>query len=70
MHTSWMPTPLNLFMHVLVTSVGALEIHPPVSRAGDSVLFRAEADVAIALSVCPAISCSVGGSTSVGYETE
>ena len=45
--------PVNLFMHVPVGADGALTIEPPLSRAGDSVGFRATMDALCVLSACP-----------------
>lgn len=50
----------NLFMHVDVLPDGKLVFAPPKSRAGDSIVFRAEMDLAIALSACPASTCNGG----------
>ena len=47
------PTALNLFMNVPVAADGSFKILPPVSRAGDTVTFKAEMDCLIALSACP-----------------
>lgn len=58
-----LPTPLNLFMHVDVGVDGRLVFAPPGSRAGDSVVLRAEMDLAIALSSCPASACNGGAPT-------
>jgi uncharacterized protein YcgI (DUF1989 family) len=55
-----LPTPLNLFMNVEVVAGGRLVFAPPRSRAGDSVVLRAEMDLAIALSSCPASTCNGG----------
>ena len=55
-----LPTPFNLFMNVDVVSGGRLQLAPPRSRAGDSIVFRAEMDLAIALSACPASTCNGG----------
>jgi uncharacterized protein YcgI (DUF1989 family) len=55
-----LPTPLNLFMNVEVGAGGRLVFAPPRSRAGDSVVLRAEMDLAIALSSCPASTCNGG----------
>lgn len=56
----FMPTPLNVFMNVAVADDGRLSFGPPKSRAGDSMVLRAEMDLAIALSACPASSCNGG----------
>ncbi len=55
-----LPTPLNLFMNVNVMPDGRLVFEPPKSRAGDSIVLRAEMDLAIALSSCPASTCNAG----------
>ena len=55
-----LPTPFNLFMNVEVASGGQLVFAPPKSRAGDSIVLRAEMDLAIALSSCPASTCNGG----------
>lgn len=55
-----LPTPLNLFMNVEVAVDGRLAFAPPRSRAGDSIVLRAEMDLAIALSSCPASTCNGG----------
>lgn len=55
-----LPTPLNFFMHVDVAADGRLVFSPPKSQAGDSIVLRAEMDLAIALSSCPASTCNGG----------
>jgi uncharacterized protein YcgI (DUF1989 family) len=55
-----LPTPFNLFMNVDVAADGRLVFSPPKSRAGDSILLRAEMDLAIAVSSCPASTCNGG----------
>jgi uncharacterized protein YcgI (DUF1989 family) len=55
-----LPTPLNLFMNVEVVAGGRLVFAPPRSRAGDSIVLRAEMDLAIAVSSCPASTCNGG----------
>jgi uncharacterized protein YcgI (DUF1989 family) len=49
------PTAFNVFMNVQVDgATGALSVQPPLSRAGDHVLFRAEMDLIVALTACSA----------------
>jgi uncharacterized protein YcgI (DUF1989 family) len=55
-----LPTPFNLFMNVEVAGEGKLVFAPPKSRAGDSIVLRAEMDLVIALSSCPASTCNGG----------
>lgn len=47
------PSPWNLFMNIPVSSDGILSFEPPLSKAGDYVLLRAEMDCIIAFSACP-----------------
>ena len=55
-----LPTPFNLFMNVEVVDGGKLVFAPPRSRAGDAIVLRAEMDLVIALSSCPASTCNGG----------
>jgi uncharacterized protein YcgI (DUF1989 family) len=48
------PTTFNVFMNVDVSAGGALTIHPPRSKAGDSVTFRADMDLIVGLTACSA----------------
>ena len=56
------PTAFNVFMNVDVGTDGRLSFSPPRSRAGDSIVLRAEMDLAVALSSCPASTCNGGAS--------
>ena len=47
------PAPLNLFMNIPWDLDGNITFEPTVSSPGDSVLFRAEADVIVIASACP-----------------
>lgn len=58
-----LPTAFNFFMNVEIAADGRLSIAAPKSRAGDSMILRAEMDLAIALSACPASGCNGGGTT-------
>ena len=58
-----LPTAFNFFMNVEVEASGRLTIAPPKSRAGDSMILRAEMDLAVALSACPVSTCNGGGAT-------
>lgn len=55
-----LPTSFNFFMNVEVGTDGRLSIAPPRSRAGDALDLRAEMDLAVALTACPASSCNGG----------
>jgi uncharacterized protein len=68
MHVALLPTPLNVFMNVEVHGDGTLSIHPPRSRAGDSIELSAEMDLVVALTACPASLCNGGNAKPLGYE--
>jgi uncharacterized protein len=53
-----LPNAFNFFMNVEVQPDGRLKIVMPRSRAGSSMVLRAEMDLAIALSSCPAAVCN------------
>ena len=55
-----LPTAFNFFMNVEVAADGRLSFAPPRSRAGDAIVLRAEMDLAVALSACPASTCNGG----------
>ena len=55
-----LPTAFNFFMAANVAADGSLAFEPPRSRAGNSLIVRAEMDLAIALSACPASTCNGG----------
>jgi uncharacterized protein len=55
-----LPIAFNFFMHVDVLADGRLQMMPPKCRAGDSLVVRAEMDLAVAVTACPATSCNGG----------
>jgi len=48
------PTTFNIFMNVEIDGNGELKILPPRSKAGDSILLRAEMDLIVGLTSCSA----------------
>ncbi|MBK5187215.1 MAG: urea carboxylase-associated family protein [Gemmatimonadaceae bacterium] len=48
------PTTFNVFMNVEVAPNGELSILPPRSRAGDSIVLRAEMDMIVGVTACSA----------------
>jgi len=62
------PTTLNLFMNVEIDSAGTLSILPPRSRAGDSIILRAEMDLIVGLTACSAEMSNNYKFKPVGYE--
>lgn len=47
------PSPFNLWMNIPWSEDGTLQLEPPVCRAGDHVVFRAELDCVVVMSACP-----------------
>lgn len=47
------PSPWNLFMNIPVHADGSLSFEPPVCKAGDYVVLRAEMACVVAFSACP-----------------
>jgi uncharacterized protein YcgI (DUF1989 family) len=49
------PTAFNVFMNVPVdAATGAIRVEPPLSRAGDYIVFEAQMDLLIGLTACSA----------------
>jgi uncharacterized protein YcgI (DUF1989 family) len=48
------PTTFNIFMNVTIAADGTLTIDPPRSKAGDSIVLRAEMDLIVGLTACSA----------------
>ena len=49
------PVAFNVFMNVVIdSSTGRLSVEAPLSRAGDRIVFRAEADLVVGLTACSA----------------
>jgi uncharacterized protein YcgI (DUF1989 family) len=58
------PTAFNIFMNVPVdAATGQLRVDPPLSRAGDSIVFEACMDLVIGLT-----ACSAGQSNNFSYK--
>ena len=64
------PTAFNVFMNVVVAGDGTLTVEPPLSRAGDHVLFEAEQDLIIALTACSALQSNNGAFKPIHYQME
>lgn len=52
------PTAFNFFMWAEVDAEGRLSFRPPPSRPGDALTLRAEMDLAVAVTACPASTCN------------
>ncbi len=63
------PVAFNCFMNVTVDGqTGALSVEPPLSKAGDSIRFRAHADLIIGLTACSALQSNNGSFKPIHYE--
>ena len=55
------PTAFNVFMNVPVDgTTGALRVDPPLSKAGDHIVFEARMDLVIGLTACSALQSNNG----------
>src|SRR5205085_2270097 len=64
-----LPSSLNFFMNANVAPDGHLSFSPPKTYTGASMVLRAEMDLLIALSSCPASTCNAGAPTRpLGFE--
>lgn len=62
------PTAFNIFMNVQFDEKGKLSVDPPLSKAGDHVLFEAEMDLIVALTACSAEDSNNGSFKPIHYE--
>lgn len=62
------PTAFNVFMNVQFASDGKLSVLPPLSKAGDYVLFEAEMDLIVALTACSAEDSNGGTFKPIHYQ--
>jgi len=62
------PVAFNCFMNVPVDGdTGELKVLPPLSRAGDRIVFRAEHDLIIGLTACSALQSNNGSFKPIAY---
>ena len=65
------PVAFNCFMNVPVDgATGKLEVLPPLSRAGDRIVFRAARDLLIGLTACSAPASNGGSFKPIHYRIE
>lgn len=59
--------PVNLFMHTAIEPDGRLTVKPPLSKAGDRIVLRAEMDVRLGVAACSVSEsdCNSGRCTAV-----
>lgn len=65
------PVAFNCFMHVAIDGEsGAISVRPPLSRAGDRIVFRAEMDLVIGLTACAAPQSNNGSFKPIRYSVD
>lgn len=65
------PIAFNCFMNVPIDAqTGRLSVLPPVSRAGDSIVFRARMDLIIGLTACSAPASNGGTFKPIHYRVD
>lgn len=64
--------PVNLFMHTAIGPDGKLVVKPPLSKAGDRIVLRAEMDVRLGVAACSVSEsdCNSGRCTAVKIMVE
>jgi uncharacterized protein YcgI (DUF1989 family) len=62
------PTAFNIFMNVQFDEQGKLSVDPPLNKAGDYVLFKAEMDLIVGLTACSAEDSNNGSFKTIQYE--
>ena len=62
------PTAFNIFMNVQFSSDGKLSVEPPLSQAGDYVLFEAQMDLIVGLTACSAEDSNNGSFKPIDYQ--
>lgn len=61
------PVAFNCFMNVPVGPDGKISVLPPLSRAGDRIVLRAEMDLVIGLTACSAYASNGGSFKPIDY---
>ena len=65
------PTAFNCFMNVSVDgATGELRVDPPLSKAGDRIVFEAEMDLVIGLTACSALQSNNGSFKPIHWQVE
>lgn len=62
------PTAFNIFMNVQFDEQGKLSVDPPLSKAGDYVLFEAQMDLIVGLTACSAEDSNNGSFKPIHFE--
>lgn len=62
------PVAFNCFMHVAIDgTTGAISVEPPLSKAGQHIVFRAEMDLIVGLTACSALQSNNGSFKPIEY---
>jgi uncharacterized protein YcgI (DUF1989 family) len=65
------PTAFNVFMNVPVDGVtGELRVEPPLSKAGDRIVFEAQMDLIIGLTACSALQSNNGSFKPIHWQVD
>jgi uncharacterized protein YcgI (DUF1989 family) len=65
------PTAFNCFMNVPVDGeTGEIKVLPPLSRAGDRIVFEARMNLIIGLTACSALQSNGGSFKPIEYEVQ
>lgn len=64
------PVAFNCFMNVPVSPDGKLKVLPPVSKAGDRIVFRAAIDLVVGLTACSAPNSNGGTFKPIHYRVD
>lgn len=65
------PVAFNIFMNVQINAeTGVLSVDPPMSKAGDHILFEAEMDLIVALTACSALQSNNYAFKPIHYAVE
>lgn len=65
------PIAFNCFMNVPIDgTTGALTVAPPLSRAGDHIVFEAEMDLIVGLTACSALESNNGSFKPIHYRID
>ena len=65
------PVAFNCFMNVPIDgATGAFTVEPPLSKPGDSIVFRAEMDLVIGLTACSALQSNGGSFKPIQYRID
>ena len=65
------PTAFNVFMNVPVDgATGELRVEPPLSKAGDRIVFEAKMDLVIGLTACSALQSNNGSFKPIHWQVD